>query len=155
MFSKILLLGSVLAFRPEGLHDGECPYLPGELKSNVTDLDISKLKGVWINLWDEKDNNREFTCMGTKFEEMTEDGKTAKMLRILTSNGITTSHRDELIDDEHHQVVQDYFIHEGRQVTFNNETEASVAAIEYEKVHEMNHTHHVITDTFDPYVFDS
>ena len=93
--------------------------------------------------------------MGTKFEEMTEDGKKAKNLKFSISNGLSYDNKEELYEDEHPGVHQDYFIYEGRQLTFNTEGDLSIARLEYQKVHEANHAHSVQTDTFDPYVFDS
>ena len=145
------IIGAVTAIRPSGLREWHCPYLPGELKSKVTALDVQRLKGVWINLWGEKQDQH--TCMGTKFENI--DGNGANSLSLSTSNSVTNIHVHNLIADQHPHMAQDYHIHEGRQLTFDNSSDSTLARIEYSKVHKVDKNHHVENDTFDPHLFDS
>lgn len=59
-----LLVGAAFA---KEIADGKCPFRPGEVQSKVkADLDYSKLQGMWINMFDEREIKDHFLCMSLK-----------------------------------------------------------------------------------------
>jgi hypothetical protein len=50
-----------------GVKKGHCPYLPGELKTEISSsLDHQRISGAWINLFENKSVNERLTCYGSK-----------------------------------------------------------------------------------------
>mmetsp|Transcript_17043 Transcript_17043/g.26329 ORF Transcript_17043/g.26329 Transcript_17043/m.26329 type:complete len:81 (+) Transcript_17043:2-244(+) len=48
--------------------DGRCPFGPGQIKGAVDDsLDLRRIQGQWITMYDEKELANQYLCMGAKF----------------------------------------------------------------------------------------
>lgn len=57
---------SIRAFKYE-IKDGKCPIKPGEVSSLVHgQIDLERLDGLWINIYDRKILNKNLQCYGIK-----------------------------------------------------------------------------------------
>lgn len=53
--------------------NGTCPFRPGEIKSNVsTNLDLKKILGPWMIIYDEKELINNFLCLSANLSVIDE-----------------------------------------------------------------------------------
>ena len=80
---------------------GKCPYGPGDLKSTVKDtLDVHRISGPWINIFDRKAVIDEFKCYGVNFLPTSYGRDKKKVFNYVQSHGY--------LDFEHKKDIDGY-----------------------------------------------
>ena len=56
MQSKLIYAFLASSALSKEVEDGRCPFRPGQINSSVSDdLDLTRIQGKWINIFDEKE----------------------------------------------------------------------------------------------------
>jgi len=115
---------------------GKCPLKPEEVPTNVKDkFDIHKIDGIWKLLYDEKQLNDNYTCMGAKFLNHPEDGD--HVLEFMQSLGVTSEFRQFIAthDSTAHHEAHEYYTSIGRQMNFRHHSDKTIAYLEPYDLH--------------------
>ena len=162
----LLTLESCSAFFKPGILEGSCPHGPGKITTDLSlsgDFDPHKLVGPWINLIDEKDENLDKTCMGSKIvhsHEAQDDDH--PLFEFFQSNSITNTMRNKLRQSDDPAAHDQYYVSMGMQLHFRNRLDKTIGYLEYSELdldydHPENYDENQEAEqiSFDPYVFDS
>ena len=152
---------------PHKLSEGKCPYQPLDIKTKFSDFfDHQILDGIWKVIYDEKSLNKNYTCMGTKFIDLSsyneDTAQKHNVIEFMQSFGVTETFRKTLFElGDHRHILDgledhDYFTNIGRQLNFSHPIDSSIGFIEAHNFHsEYLRDLKLHLDEFDHILWDS